>query len=93
MRVEVRMAKFSYDMESAGISKWHKQVGDTVQRGEAIVEIDADKSTVDLEATESGTLVEIAAPEGTEVPVGEVIAYIETSGVSMRAGDTTQRGD
>jgi pyruvate dehydrogenase E2 component (dihydrolipoyllysine-residue acetyltransferase) len=77
MRTEIRMASLGYDMEAGEIAEWLKQVGDAVERGEPIVLIETDKATVEMEATQTGTLVEIVAAAGAEVPVGEVIGYIE----------------
>jgi pyruvate dehydrogenase E2 component (dihydrolipoamide acetyltransferase) len=77
MRVEIRMANLGFDMESGVIGNWLKQVGDTVERGEPIAEIETDKATVEMEATQTGTLVEILAEAGQEVPVGEVIGFLE----------------
>jgi pyruvate dehydrogenase E2 component (dihydrolipoamide acetyltransferase) len=77
MRTEIRMANLGFDMESGVVGKWLKQVGDSVERGEAIVEIETEKATIEMEASQSGTLAEIVAEDGQEVPVGEVIAYLE----------------
>jgi pyruvate dehydrogenase E2 component (dihydrolipoamide acetyltransferase) len=76
-RTEVRMPNLGYDMEAGKVVAWLKQVGDTVARGDPIVEIETDKTTIEVEALASGTLVEIVAEEGSEVPVGEVVAYLE----------------
>jgi pyruvate dehydrogenase E2 component (dihydrolipoamide acetyltransferase) len=76
-RSEVRMPNLGYDMEAGKIVAWLKKVGDTVARGEPIVEIETDKTTIQVEALASGTLVEIVADAGAEVPVGEVVAYLE----------------
>jgi pyruvate dehydrogenase E2 component (dihydrolipoamide acetyltransferase) len=76
-RTEVRMPNLGYDMEAGKVVAWLKKVGDTVARGEPIVEIETDKTTIQVEALASGTLVEIVAEEGSEVPVGEVVAYLE----------------
>jgi pyruvate dehydrogenase E2 component (dihydrolipoamide acetyltransferase) len=77
MRVEVKMPNLGMDMESGKIAAWLKQVGDPVERGEVIAEIETDKATVDMEALQTGTLVEIVAGVGTQLPVGAVIAYLE----------------
>lgn len=76
-RVAIQMPKLGYDMESGAVSAWLKQAGDTVSRGDAIAEIETDKATVEMEATASGTLVEILAEPGADVPVGTVIGFIE----------------
>jgi pyruvate dehydrogenase E2 component (dihydrolipoamide acetyltransferase) len=77
MRVEVRMPNLGSDMDSGKVAAWLKQVGDSVARGEVIAEIETDKTTVEMEALASGTLVEIVADVGSELAVGEVIAYLE----------------
>jgi pyruvate dehydrogenase E2 component (dihydrolipoamide acetyltransferase) len=77
MRAEIRMAKLGYDMETGRVVQWLKQVGDSIERGEPIVEVETDKATVEMEATQSGTLAEIVAAEGAEVPVGATIAYLD----------------
>ncbi len=71
------MANLGYDMESGRIGCWLKQVGDRVERGEPIVEVETDKATIEMEATQSGTLAETVAETGQEVPVGDVIGYLE----------------
>jgi pyruvate/2-oxoglutarate dehydrogenase complex dihydrolipoamide acyltransferase (E2) component len=76
-RTEVRMPNLGYDMEAGKVVAWLKQVGDAVARGEPLVEIETDKTTIQVEALASGTLVEIVAEEGAEVPVGDVVAYLE----------------
>jgi len=77
MRTEVRMPNLGYDMESGKITCWLKQAGEEVERGEPIAEIEADKTTIEIEAVAAGTLVEIVVSEGSDAAVGEVIAYIE----------------
>ena len=77
MRVAIVMASLGYDMESGKVVGWLKAVGDQVQRGEPIVEVETDKTTLEMESLQSGTLVEIVADAGTEVEVGAVIGYID----------------
>ena len=76
-RIPVNMPKLGYDMETGKVAGWLKKVGDTVERGEALAEIETEKSTVEMESTASGTLVEIVVEPGTELPVGEVIGYLD----------------
>ncbi len=80
MRVDVKMPSLGYDMEEGKIASWLKAVGDSVQRGEAIAEVETDKTTVEMEAMSSGTLAEILHEEGATVAVGDVIAILETDG-------------
>jgi pyruvate/2-oxoglutarate dehydrogenase complex dihydrolipoamide acyltransferase (E2) component len=78
MRVDVKMPNLGYDMEEGKISAWFKAVGDAVERGEAIAEIETDKTNVEMESLAAGTLVEIVHGEGATVAVGDVIAYLES---------------
>jgi len=79
MRIEIKMANLGYDMETGRVGEWLKQVGDAVERGEPIVEIETDKSMIEMEATHSGTLAEIVAESGAEVPVGDTIGYLDVA--------------
>jgi len=79
-RIAIEMPKLGYDMESGRIGSWVKQVGDTVARGDIVAEIETEKSTVEMEALTSGTLVEIVAQPGAELPVGAVIGWLEDEG-------------
>jgi pyruvate dehydrogenase E2 component (dihydrolipoyllysine-residue acetyltransferase) len=72
------MPSLGYDMESGKIDRWLKAVGDTIERGEAIAEIETDKATVEMESTATGKLVEIVHAAGSDVEVGQVIAYVES---------------
>ncbi len=71
------MPNLGYDMETGRIARWLKAVGDQVERGEPIAEVETDKATVEMEAVASGRLAEIVAEAGSDVVVGEVIAYLE----------------
>jgi pyruvate dehydrogenase E2 component (dihydrolipoamide acetyltransferase) len=56
---------------------WTKRVGDRVNRGDVIAEIETDKTTVEMEAMASGTLVEIVVEPGAEAAVGAPIGYLD----------------
>jgi pyruvate dehydrogenase E2 component (dihydrolipoamide acetyltransferase) len=75
------MPKLGYDMERGRVVAWTKQVGDQVNRGDVIAEIETEKTTVEMEATASGTLVEIVVEPGGEAAVGAPIAYLDDSGM------------
>jgi pyruvate dehydrogenase E2 component (dihydrolipoamide acetyltransferase) len=77
MRSEIRMPNLGYDMESGRVEQWLKQIGERVERGEPLVEVETDKATLEMEATQSGTLLEILAEAGQEVAVGDVIGYLD----------------
>lgn len=76
-RIAIVMPKLGYDMETGKVGGWLKRVGDQIARGDVIAEIETDKATVEMEATASGTLVEIVHDAGAEVPVGGTIAWLE----------------
>lgn len=73
------MPVLGYDMTEGRIASWLKAVGDDVNRGEAIAEVETDKATVEFESLVSGRLVEILHKAGANVSVGDVIAYIEST--------------
>lgn len=77
MRVAIEMPNLGYDMERGKIAAWTKQVGEHVDRGEPLADIETEKTTVEMEALVSGTLVEIVHPAGAELAVGEVMGYLD----------------
>jgi pyruvate dehydrogenase E2 component (dihydrolipoamide acetyltransferase) len=79
-RIAIEMPKLGYDMDSGRIASWVKKVGDTVARGDVLAEIETEKSTVEMESTAAGTLAEIVAEAGAELPVGAVIGYLDSEG-------------
>lgn len=80
MRIDVTMPNLGYDMEQGRVGTWLKVVGDRVERGEPLAEIETDKTTVVMEAMASGTLVEILCEADAEAAVGDVIAVLESDG-------------
>jgi pyruvate/2-oxoglutarate dehydrogenase complex dihydrolipoamide acyltransferase (E2) component len=60
------------------IATWLKAVGDGVQRGEVIAEVETEKTTLEMESTEAGTIVEIIHAARADVPVGSPIAWVDT---------------
>ena len=63
-------------VSAAVITAWRVATGQTVRKGEALFEIETDKATQEVEAEVDGILEEIVAPAGTELPLGEVVAYL-----------------
>lgn len=78
MRIAVEMPNLGHDIETGKIISWVKQIGETVQRGDVIAEVETEKVTVEVEAFDSGVLVEIVQGAESEVAIGEVIAYLES---------------
>lgn len=77
MPIDIRLPNLAAGMETGTVVTWLKGVGDRVEEGEPIVEIEAEKANHELEAAAAGTLVEIVAAEGDEVEVGGILARIE----------------
>lgn len=78
MKVEVLLPQWGMGMSEGTVTSWLKKVGDRVTEDEPLAEIEAEKATQELESPATGTLVEILAPEGSEVKVRTLIAWIET---------------
>ncbi|HEY8884025.1 MAG TPA: biotin/lipoyl-containing protein, partial [Chloroflexota bacterium] len=76
MAVEVRLPQLAASMADGVVSKWLKQVGDAVARGEPLFEVESDKVTTEVEAPAGGVLRQIKVPEGEKVDVGTVLAVI-----------------
>ena len=79
MRIPIEMPQLGYDQESARIEGWLKEIGEYVNRGEAVAEIETEKVTAELPALDSGRLVEIVQPAGAVVATGQVIGYLDDS--------------
>lgn len=79
MLKEVIMPKIGLDMEEGTILTWLKKIGDPVETGEALAEIETDKATTEVESAVSGTLKEIVEEEGAVVEIAKTIAWIETN--------------
>lgn len=80
MALEVRLPKLSDEMTEATISRWLKAVGDSVDKGEPLVEVETEKVIVEVEAPRAGFIVEIRAEEQDVVPVDAVICLIGEAG-------------
>ena len=95
----ILMPKMSDTMEEGVIASWLKKVGDTVESGDILAEVETDKATMELESYEDGTLLYIGVEEGGAVPVDGVIAVIGEEGadyeklLKSRAGKSTKKKD
>jgi pyruvate dehydrogenase E2 component (dihydrolipoyllysine-residue acetyltransferase) len=78
--VAITMPRLSDSMEEGTVVRWLVDVGASVERGQALVEIDTDKATLEYEAEVAGTLLSTLVPEGDDVPIGAVIAWIGEPG-------------
>jgi pyruvate dehydrogenase E1 component beta subunit len=83
MPIQVLMPALSPTMEKGNLAKWLKKEGETIKSGDVIAEIETDKATMEVEATDEGTLGKILIPEGTaDVAVNTPIATILGDGES-----------
>jgi len=65
----VNMPRLSDTMEEGTVAKWLKKVGDTIEEGDILAEIETDKATMEFESFYSGTLLHIGIQEGEGAPV------------------------
>src|SRR5690606_20506584 len=80
----IRMPRMSDTMEEGNIVGWLKKVGDTVEPGDVLAEVETDKATMELESYQEGVLLYIGIKEGP-VPVNEVLAVIGEEGEDYKA--------
>jgi pyruvate dehydrogenase E2 component (dihydrolipoamide acetyltransferase) len=74
------MEALSPTMEEGRLVKWTKHEGDAVKSGETLAEVETDKAVMELVARADGQLLKVVVPEGTTVPVGNVVAWIGKPG-------------
>jgi pyruvate dehydrogenase E2 component (dihydrolipoyllysine-residue acetyltransferase) len=84
---DIVMPRLSDSMEEGTILSWLKSVGDEVTVGDELVEIETDKANMVYEADAAGTLIEITAPEGETLPIGQVIARVGEPGEAPADAD------
>jgi len=82
-RIEIPMPQMGESIAEGTVSKWLKQVGDTVERDEPILEISTDKVDAEIPAPSAGILVEVVVEEGETVEVGTVVALIDPEGIAL----------
>ena len=76
MSIEIVVPALGESVSEATVAQWLKQVGDSVARDEALVELETDKVTLEVNATEAGTLSEIKVAAGDTVEVGAVLGVL-----------------
>jgi len=86
------MPALSPTMTEGTIAKWLKQVGDSIKSGDIICEIETDKATMEVEAIDEGTILEILVPEGSEgILVNTPIAIILEEGEDASAANSFKK--
>jgi pyruvate dehydrogenase E2 component (dihydrolipoamide acetyltransferase) len=83
MASDVIMPALGMAQETGKVVRWLKAEGETVAKGEPLLEVETDKVTVELESPADGILAGISAAEGADVPVGETIAFVLAVGETV----------
>jgi len=90
---EVRLPQAGMGMTDGTVLDWLKQVGDEVTKGECLAEVEAAKTTLEIEAPCDGVLARIVTPAGTLVPVREVMAVIALPGEAASESGVTEAAE
>ena len=90
---DVIMPALGMAQETGTLIQWLKSAGDSVTKGEPLMEIETDKATVEIEAPASGILSNVTAQAGDVIPVGQRIALILAPGESSSTPQTTPTPD
>ncbi|QWX83055.1 pyruvate dehydrogenase complex dihydrolipoamide acetyltransferase [Cellulophaga sp. HaHaR_3_176] len=80
MAIVINMPRLSDTMEEGTVAKWLKQVGDKIEEGDILAEIETDKATMEFESFDEGTLLHIGIQEGDGAPVDTLLAIIGEKG-------------
>ncbi len=85
MAEEILMPRLSDTMTEGVIASWHKNVGDTVKKGDLLAEIETDKATMELESYQEGVLLHRGADDGQKLQVNDLLAIIGRQGEDVSA--------
>lgn len=85
MAIEIKVPTLGESVSEATVAKWLKKVGDTVKADEALVELETDKVTLEVNAPAAGTLTDIVAAEGVTVGVAALLGMIGGDGAAKPA--------
>ncbi|MBM7703619.1 2-oxoglutarate dehydrogenase complex dihydrolipoyllysine-residue succinyltransferase [Metabacillus iocasae] len=80
---EIKVPELAESITEGTVAQWLKQVGDYVEKGDYVVELETDKVNVEITAEESGVLAEMLVGEGDTVQVGEIIARLNEQGATV----------
>src|SRR2546422_3981018 len=80
MATSIVMPALEMAQETGKIVSWLKKEGETVSKGDVLLEVETDKAVVEIEATADGVLAGVKSREGDVVPVGVIIAWIVAPG-------------
>ncbi len=80
MTIQITVPPLGESVTEATVSRWLKNAGDSVQMDEPLVELETDKVTLEVNAPTAGTLIEVKAPQGAVVTIGELLGIIGEAG-------------
>src|SRR5688500_6533415 len=86
-RYEFKLPDIGVGIAEAEIVAWHVKVGDRVEEDQQLADMITDKATVEMETPVAGKVVELAGEVGDQIPIGSVLAVIETDGVAAASGE------
>jgi pyruvate/2-oxoglutarate dehydrogenase complex dihydrolipoamide acyltransferase (E2) component len=75
--IEIRVPKVGMDTTEVVVTKWLVKCGDWVKKGVPLLELESEKTTLVLESEGEGTIIKICQPEGSAVPVGELVCLVQ----------------
>ncbi|MBL4625729.1 MAG: 2-oxo acid dehydrogenase subunit E2 [Flavobacteriales bacterium] len=81
----VRMPKLSDTMSEGVVAEWHKKVGDSVEPGDVLAEIETDKATMEFESFQEGVLLHIGVEKGKAAPVDSILAILGEKGEDIKS--------
>lgn len=81
----ILMPRLSDTMTEGVVAAWHKNVGDTVKKGDLLAEIETDKATMELESYQDGILLHIGTPRGGKLQVNDLLAIFGKAGEDVTA--------
>jgi pyruvate dehydrogenase E2 component (dihydrolipoamide acetyltransferase) len=81
----ILMPRLSDTMTEGVVAAWHKNVGDTVKKGDLLAEIETDKATMELESYQDGVLLHIGTPRGGKLQVNDLLAIFGKAGEDVTA--------
>lgn len=81
----IKMPRLSDTMTEGVIAAWHKKVGDKVNKGDLLAEIETDKATMELESYKDGTVLYLAGPDGTKIMVDDLLLIVGEQGEDIAA--------
>ena len=90
MSVNIEMPKLSDTMTEGTLIKWHKHLGDTVEIGDILAEIETDKATMEMEAFDDGVITEVLIQEGEKAAIGSVLAVLDGDSAASAPAPTAQ---